>query len=843
MPDPDDKGPGGNSGSGENAEKQIRRLASDKAREYGHATITFNHVLLALVSRNPRDVDAVLGPKIKAASLMRMLDNDLKNVKNHPQDLLPGGKVELGTETGRMLKRADLAARNWSKPEDMFGGELLYAMLSSGKVDKNERSTTLDYVDMTLSVNKTLDAAQECRKSVDKLAADNKIIKQNNPGPVSSGPENRDEDMPENKAAVIFPIKKDSTLAEFGTNMNQQADGKPNRPVIGRDDEIEEAIRILARSDKNNPLLVGEPGVGKTAIVEGLVQRMNRGDVPDFLKGKNIVKLDLSGVVAGTKYRGDFEQRMKNLMKELLEHKEYIIFIDEIHTLMGAGSAEGSMDAANLLKPALSRGELSVIGSTTWDEYKQSIEKDGAMDRRFQTIDVQSPDIKKAKLMVRSHKERLENFHQVQYDDEALDAAAEMSSRYFSNDTNSQPDKGVTLADDAGVLVKLDSSRKDKRVTVADVATIVSKRTHIPVGNVTQNDIKGLRTLGDRLNSKVFNQEAAIKGVASAIQRSRTGMADPKKPVGSFLFLGPTGVGKTEVARQLAMLLFGDEKKMIRFDMSEYQEKTSVNKLVGSDPGYVGYDEGGQLTEKVRRNPYSVILFDEIEKAHPDVANVFLQILEDGRLTDGQGRTVDFKNTIIIMTSNAITSTNVLKNKGFGKSSAVETAKANAKEIIEILKQKGFRPEFINRLDEVVNFNSLPKTVMPNIVKKLISEMKEERDGVRPLDLQIGDGVVDWLVEQGWENDGAFGARPYKRLVNKKLADEFSNAVMDGTLVMGMPATVKIGLNEMKTALTFDYNQAASGNAVATASFDAKRDGLLNNRPANEGGGPIPSVG
>jgi ATP-dependent Clp protease ATP-binding subunit ClpC len=836
----------GNDAPKDNAQQQIEKLAKAKARELGHAKATFNHLLYALIKKDPQEIDSLLNPKLRSSTLLNMVEKDLRQrPKSADSD---AGEVDFSVEASRALKRAEvISGKNWSS-DKIFAPELLHAMLETGKVEMEERSPTLDYVRMILSNHTALDAGVECRKLIDQFAAarGEKKSQQKQLTAGKSGPNNGESAMP--KAAYIIPLKKDSLLAEFATNMNEKMEHANRAPVVGRENEIDEVIRILARSTKNNPALIGEAGVGKTAVIEGLVQRINAGDVPEFMKTKNILQLDLSLIVAGTKYRGQFEERLKNIMKELLELKDAIVFVDEIHTLMGAGAAEGSLDASNILKPALSRGEITVIGATTPKEFKKSIEKDKAMERRFQAVKVQEPDKKTAKLMVRAHKERLENFHGVTMPDEILDACAEMSSRYFTNDSNKQPDKGVTLADDVAVLVKLDEERSDKTVTLADVETIVAKKINRPVGTISQNNLATLKNLPGKLAEKLYNQSPAIDSVARALKRSHTGMASPRRPIGSFLFLGQTGVGKTELARLLADDMFQGEESIIRFDMSEFGEKHSVSKLIGAPPGYVGYEEGGKLTDRVKRAPYSVVLFDEIEKAHPDVADIFLQVLDNGRLTDGQGETVDFSNTIIIMTSNAITSANVMKNRGFGKSTAVESEKANKAAIIKLLQEKNFKPEFINRLSDVVTFNPLPKDVMHLVVQNEIRKIKEEYDGLKVVTIEPSPEVIPWLVEQGWEQDGKMGARPYRRLIETKLGDEFADAVADGKLRQGVPTTAKITVKPDQSGLSFEYNEAAAGDPVsASASFDAKADGLLDKPAVNDQGsaeGPAkPAVG
>jgi ATP-dependent Clp protease ATP-binding subunit ClpC len=636
------------------------------------------------------------------------------------------------------------------------------------------------------------------------------------------------------------------TLDEFGRDLTAMAREGRIDPVIGRDTEIEQTIEVLSRRTKNNPVLIGEAGVGKTAIVEGLAQRILAGDVPKPLADKRVVQLDLSGVVAGTRYRGDFEERMKKLIEEITENSdELIIFIDELHTLVGAGSGtEGGMDAGNMLKPPLARGELHVVGATTLDEYRKNIEKDAALARRFQPILVPEPTVDDALAILRGLRDRYEAHHQVRYADDALVAAVELSDRYIAD--RFLPDKAIDLIDQAGARVRLrtkmpdidvrdlerktEELRRDKdqavaseqyeqashlrdeiddirrqidrlsrdesvvpEVTVNDVADVVSRATGVPVNQLTEEEKDRLLSLEQYLHQRVIGQDQAVTAVSEAVRRSRSGLGDPNRPVGSFLFLGPTGVGKTELARALAEALFGAENSLIRLDMSEFQERHTVSRLVGAPPGYVGYEEAGQLTEAVRRRPYSVILLDEIEKAHPDVFNILLQVLDDGRLTDSQGRTVDFKNTVLIMTSNL--GSDLISRQGtvlgFG-SDASRSETAQEKELNEQLMRRlreSFRPEFLNRIDEIIVFRQLDRDELRQITRLLLEETRR-RLHAQDVTLEFTDAAVDWIADRGFQPE--FGARPMRRTIQREVDNELSRMLLDGQITAGQDVTVEV---------------------------------------------------
>lgn len=626
-------------------------------------------------------------------------------------------------------------------------------------------------------------------------------------------------------------------ISDFATDLNERAKQGKIDPVIGRQTEIDRVIQILSRRNKNNPVLIGEPGVGKTAIAEGLAQRIINNDVPEILKNSHIISLNMSAVVAGTKYRGEFEERLKKVLDEVKKHDDWILFIDELHTLVGAGATEGSMDAANIMKPALARGELHCIGATTLKEYKKYIEKDAALERRFQPVKVGEPTVSDTIAILMGLRDRYEAFHKAKITDEAIKKAVELSSRYITD--RFQPDKAIDVIDEASAKVRMEASsapdelkqkeeefsslQKEKEeavssqnfekaailrdqskklseeieklkeswkgadhehlvVTEDDIAEVVAKWTGIPLQNLKQKDSERLLHLEDELHKRVIGQEEAVNSVAKAIRRARAGLKDPKRPIGSFLFLGSTGVGKTELARALAESMFGSEKNMIRFDMSEYMEKHEVSRLVGAPPGYVGYEEGGQLTDAVRRNPYSVILFDEVEKAHSDFFNILLQVLDDGRLTDGQGRTVDFTNAVIIMTSNL--GSQILSNKdktmGFlsGKSEGEKEFDKIKKSIMEQVKIH-FRPEFINRIDEIIVFHPLSKNNLTEISKLLLKNVEKKLEGLK-LRIEITDKARDLLISKG--TDFEYGARPLKRTIQKEIEDPVSELILEGKL-------------------------------------------------------------
>ena len=640
--------------------------------------------------------------------------------------------------------------------------------------------------------------------------------------------------------------RESSLLSEFSRDLTQAAMDNQLDPLVGREPEVERVIQILCRRTKNNPVLIGEPGVGKTAIVEGLAQRIADGDVPSFLAEKRILALDLSLIVAGTKYRGQFEERLKTIMKELMENQNAIIFIDELHTLVGAGSAEGSLDAANILKPALSRGEIQCIGATTPGEYRKSIEKDRSLERRFQSVKVPPPNEGDAVKIINGIKERYEKFHAVTYTEESIEFSVSHSNRYIPD--RFLPDKAIDLIDEAGARVKLrqtslpdeitdvqkrikfivhrmenaiashefekarfysDEERKEREnlrglrekyhldesstgvVTREDIEDVVSRWTGVPITSIKEEETQKLLRIEEELHRRVISQEKAISALARAIRRSRAGLKSPHRPIGSFLFLGPTGVGKTEVARTLAQFLFGSEKSLIRFDMSEFMEKHSVSKLIGSPPGYVGYEEGGQLTERVKRAPYSVVLLDEIEKAHPDVFNILLQVFEDGQLTDGLGNTVDFKNVIIVMTSN-IGARHLMKRTGLGfQSDKEDVVSTKVEDMVKNEVKRTFNPEFLNRIDEVILFNALNDTDLMQIVELMVQQLNSNL-AQKAITISVTDEAKKWVLEKTL-GDRSYGARPLRRALQRYIEDPLSEAMIQGTITT-RPAFIEVFL-------------------------------------------------
>ena len=691
----------------------------------------------------------------------------------------------------------------------------------------------------------------------------------------------------------------DSALKEFGTDLTQKArDGKLD-PVIGRAGEIERVMQILSRRQKNNPLLIGEPGVGKTAVAEGLAQLIVSNQVPDILRGKRLLTLDVSALVAGSKYRGEFEDRLKKCIKEVKDAGDIILFIDEMHTLIGAGSAEGSIDAAAILKPPLSRGEIQVIGATTVDEYRKHLEKDSALERRFQPITVGEPNEEQALRIMEGLRDRYEAHHQVHFTDEALQAAVTLSDRYIQD--RFLPDKAIDVMDEAGARMRIrnmtlpdelremddklrqirsdkdkaiaeqdferaaklrdqESAVKDERaaaekkwaedsqksvhqVTAQDIADVVSMTTGVPVSNLTEAETEKLLRMEGVLHERVIGQEEAVTALSKAIRRSRAGLKDPKRPAGSFIFLGPSGVGKTELSKALAEFLFSSEDALISFDMSEYMEKHSVSRLVGSPPGYVGFDEGGQLTKAVRQRPYSVVLFDEIEKAHPDVFNILLQILEEGRLTDAQGRTVDFRNTVIIMTSNVgareISAPTTL---GFSPEGKAGLSDKEIKSRVMGEVKKLFRPEFLNRIDEIIVFKSLMQEQIVEIAKLMVADLRE-RLIAQNMTINLTDDAYKLIAKEG--TDAAYGARPLRRAIQRLLEDPLSEELLEGKWTSG--SVIQANVSEDGESLAFvpgtgsipaprKYDNIARDAELLLTNFDLGHAGVSGSGGSASGG-------
>ncbi len=789
-----------------NSCNQAIEFASDIAMELGHSYIGTEHLLYGLAKEENGVASKVLqNQEITEEDIFHKIEELIGREMpvNQIMDFTPRSK--------RVVETAFLEARKLGY--NFIGTEhILIGILKEG--DCVAARILLD-----LNVN------------IPKLY--NEIIKVIQEGETYNGSE-KQADTPKQKS-----YHKTPTLNQFGEDLTMKAEEGKLDPIIGRKDEIERVIQILSRRTKNNPCLIGEPGVGKTAVVEGLAQKISSGDVPEILKDKRVVTLDISGMVAGAKYRGDFEERIKKALNEVKKAGDIILFIDEIHTIVGAGAAEGAIDAANILKPLLARGEIQLVGATTLNEYRKYIEKDAALERRFSPVTVNEPSEADTVKILKGIRDKYEAHHNVKITDQAIEAAVKLSVRYMND--RFLPDKAIDLIDEAASKARLktytepdilkkmqeeiEEVRKDKEeavlnqkfekaaklrdrekelkekyeqetskwknkntksminLTEENIAEVISHSTGIPVQKITQNENEKLKQLEVELHKRVIGQNEAVEAVSKAIRRGRVGLKDPKRPIGSFLFLGPTGVGKTELSKALAQSLFGDENAMIRIDMSEYMEPHSVSKLIGSPPGYVGFDDGGQLTEKIRRKPYAVILFDEIEKAHPDVMNMLLQILEDGRLTDSQGRTVNFKDTVIIMTSN-LGARMITDKKSLGFTTVEAQSDVNKqyeetkKEVMEVVKRE-LRPEFINRIDEIIVFHKLNDTEISQIIDLMLQEvvkrLKEQK-----YNITIDEKVKELIAKKGIDKN--FGARPLRRTIQNLVEDSLANEILDGNL-------------------------------------------------------------
>ena len=794
-----------------NKAKKVIEIANDISIELGHNYIGTEHILYGLVKEGEGIAAKVLNNKGITDEKVRVKIEELLGVGREIKETLG-----FTPRTKRVLENAFLESKRIGY--NYIGTEhLLLAILK-------EEDCVATRIILELNV--------EISKVYNEIA---KVINE----------EESDQEIKKDITRARGSYSSTTVLNQFGEDITVQAEDGKFDNIIGREAEIERIIQILSRRTKNNPCLIGEPGVGKTAIVEGLAERIVSGEVPENLKDKRIVSIDISGMVAGAKYRGDFEERIKKALNEVKKVGDVILFIDEIHTIVGAGAAEGAIDAANILKPLLARGEIQLIGATTIEEYRKYIEKDSALERRFSPVDVGEPTEAETIEIIKGIRDRYEAYHNVKITDEAINSAVTLSVRYITD--RFLPDKAIDLIDEAASQVRInlftepdtikvmeekidvimnekeeaiynqDFERaanlrdkekeareelntemnkwkkiKNKDITEIgeeNIAEIISKWTAIPIQKLTEDENQKLKHLEEMLQKRVVGQNEAVEAVAKAIRRGRVGLKDPKRPIGSFLFLGPTGVGKTELSKALAEILFDNENSIIRLDMSEYMEAHSVSKLIGSPPGYIGYDGGGQLTEKVRRRPYSVILFDEIEKAHPDVMNLLLQILEDGRLTDSQGREVNFKNTIIIMTSNLgaryITDK---KSLGFGNMENEKEYENIKKEVIKELK-KELRPEFINRIDEIIVFHKLSEEDIKQITNIMLKQV-EERLKKQKYIVEIDDGVVKAIVEQGYDNN--FGARPLRRTIQNLVEDRISEEILSGNLKKNKKWILKI---------------------------------------------------
>ncbi|KRG14261.1 Clp protease ClpX [Virgibacillus soli] len=796
--------------------QKVLALSQEEALRLGHSNIGTEHILLGLVREGEGiAAKALYGLALSPEKIQKEVENLIGRGNEQSQNLhyTPRAKkvIELSMDEARKLGHSYVGTEH----------------ILLGLIREGEGVAARVLTNLGVSLNKA-------RQQVLQLLGNNEA---NAHGTSSSSSANTP--TLDSLARDLTAIAKEGTLD----------------PVIGRSKEIQRVIEVLSRRTKNNPVLIGEPGVGKTAIAEGLAQQIIQNEVPEILREKRVMTLDMGTVVAGTKYRGEFEDRLKKVMDEIRQAGNIILFIDELHTLIGAGGAEGAIDASNILKPSLARGELQCIGATTLDEYRKYIEKDAALERRFQPIQVDEPTIEESIQILEGLRDRYEAHHRVTITDEAIEAAVQLSDRYISD--RFLPDKAIDLIDEAGskvrlrsyttppnlkeLEIKLETTRKEKdaavqsqefekaaslrdteqrlrekldktkktwkekqgqensEVTVEDIAQVVSSWTGVPVSKIAATETEKLLKLEEILHSRVIGQEEAVKAVAKAVRRARAGLKDPKRPIGSFIFLGPTGVGKTELGRTLAEAMFGDEDAMIRIDMSEYMEKHSTSRLVGSPPGYVGFEEGGQLTEKVRRKPYSVILLDEIEKAHPDVFNILLQVLEDGRLTDSKGRTVDFRNTILILTSN-VGAEALRGNKyvGFSIQDGEQDYKDMKNKVMEELK-RAFRPEFLNRIDETIVFHALEKPQLKEIVT-LLADQLVKRLEEQNMHLEITEAAKDKITEEGF--DPEYGARPLRRAIQKLVEDRLSEELLKGAIAPGQHVLVDVENGELTVRTT-----------------------------------------
>lgn len=804
--------------------QKVLYYAQEAAQSFKHGYVGTEHILLGILKENDGAGKKVLNENNITEEKVREL---IEEYEGKGEMNLYRNEIPLTPRTKRLLELSLLEARklnnNYITPE-----HILLALIGES-----------EGVAYTILSNLGLDFEKTQKE----------LVKDFNP---------------EHQQAGAAPTKtkvenNTPTLDKYGRDLTSMAAEEKLDPVIGRDKETERVLEILCRRIKNNPCLIGDPGVGKTAIAEGLAQRIVSGNIPEILKNKRVVTLDLSSMIAGSKYRGEFEERLKKVMEEINKAGNVILFIDEIHTIIGAGGAEGAIDASNILKPALARGEIQCIGATTINEYRKYIEKDSALERRFQPVTVGEPTKEESILILKGLRDKYEAHHSVKITDEAIEAAVNLSDRYITD--RYLPDKAIDLIDEAGAKVrihnltappdlknleeelektkgekedairvqdfekaaslrdkekelkeKLDSFKNDWKkqnqvstqvVSEEQIAEVVAKWTNVPVEKLTETESERLLKLEEILHNRVVGQDEAVKSISRAVRRARVGLKDPKRPIGSFIFLGPTGVGKTELSKALAEAMFGEENNIIRIDMSEYMEKHAVSRLIGSPPGYIGYDEGGQLTEKVRRNPYSVVLFDEIEKAHPDVFNILLQILEDGRLTDGKGKTVNFKNTIIIMTSNVGAST-IKKQKSLGFSVSEEESESEYEKMKENIMSElknSFRPEFLNRIDDIIVFHALEEKDLKQIVKYMLREVSNRLKD-QEINLEFDEESEKLLTEKGF--DPTYGARPLRRTITKAVEDKLSEEILRGNVKKGdrVRATVKdkklvfLGIND-----------------------------------------------
>ncbi|MCE5201920.1 MAG: ATP-dependent Clp protease ATP-binding subunit [Synergistaceae bacterium] len=810
--------------------KRVFQLAHKEALRLGHDVIGTEHILLGLLDESDGVVSQIFAafgiePDLFKAEVEHFIGSNKPRAVPADLPMSPRAKMVIDLS----MREARRMGVNYVGTEHIL----------LGIIDEGEGLAA------QLLASHGMDAST-CRQVIRNIFGSTP--------PESQGQQRERPDFQHKQTQAQEPTSKTPTLDQLGINLTEMAKNGELDPVIGRDKEIQRVVQILSRRTKNNPVLIGEPGVGKTAIAEGLAQRVLSGDIPEILKGKRVMQLNVANLVAGTKYRGEFEERMRRLVKEISETKKVILFIDEIHTLVGAGGAEGAVDAANILKPSLARGEFQVIGATTISEYRKYIEKDAALERRFQPVQVDEPSEEDTVSILKGLRDSYEAHHRVHITDDALVAAAKLSKRYISD--RFLPDKAIDLIDEASARARIQTLeapedlkalersageiRKEKEEAVAaqefekaahlrdsekelvtriaewrrewtesrnqftpdvkaeDIAGIVGEWTGIPVTQLTEAESMRLMRMEEQIGLRLIGQDEALHAVARAIRRARSGMKDPKRPVGSFLFLGPTGVGKTELARSLAEFLFGSDDAMIRLDMSEYMERHEAAKLIGAPPGYVGFEEGGKLTEAIRRRPYSVVLFDEIEKAHPDVFNILLQLLEDGRLTDGQGRLTDFRNAVVIMTSNVGVG-EMMKGRSLGFADSDGGAGGidvdRMKTVILEEARRSFRPEFLNRVDEMLIFKPLGREELLKIVDIMLDEVKK-RTLDRGITIDVDSEAKQLLLERGY--DPKYGARPLRRIIQKMVEDTLSNQMLEGSIVSGDKVLVGVENGELK---------------------------------------------
>jgi len=817
--------------------QKVLALAREEVANMGHPAIGTEHLLLGLLRE---------GEGVAARTLVEMgadleaLRNEVKKVIGQPQQAA-GHEIGLTPRSKKVLELAAYEARR--QGVNYVGTEhILLGLLQEGE---GIAAQVLDNMGISLeTVHQKVHELLSANNQNYKHPLFNMLSNMSNSNDFPQ--EVKNNGHPKGGKGSLTP-----TLDQFGRDLTQYAKEDNLDPIIGRQKEIDRVIQVLSRRTKNNPVLIGEPGVGKTAVAEGLAQKIVQNKIPEVLTDKRVVTLDLSGLIAGSKFRGEFEERLKKVMQEIIQAGNVILFIDELHTLVGAGAAEGAIDAANILKPALARGELQCIGATTLDEYRKYIEKDAALERRFQPITISEPTEDEAIQILKGLRDKYEAHHRVEITDESIEAAVTLSSRYISG--RFLPDKAIDLIDEAASRVRLDTSttpdtikklehkledvKKEKEAAVhgqefekaaqlrdeeqqlskkiekeregwetdrgirkavvgpEDIARIVSTWTGVPVNKLEQTESEKLLKLEEIIHERVVGQDEPVKAVSKAIRRARAGLKSPKRPIGSFIFLGPTGVGKTELARALAEAMFGDEDALIRLDMSEYMEKHAVSRLIGAPPGYVGYEEAGQLTEAIRRRPYAVVLFDEVEKAHPEVFNILLQVLEDGRLTDSQGRNVDFRNTVLIMTSNVGASTIKREAKVGFKADDTDSYEGMKQNIMEQLR-RSFRPEFLNRIDETIVFHSLNLANIKEIVGLMLEELNERLE-TQKLALEVTNQAKELIAEDGYDED--YGARPLRRAILKLVEDPVSEGLLEGRFNPGDTIKVSVDKGKIKT--------------------------------------------